>query len=292
MNTINLLRLCCMSTLIALCPALPAQQIPAGRAQRFAALPVWTGLWEPELSAQLFSGELDKDFAEEAKQPDRPAALIGPKGALDPVEQAIFGHVRMLDAPPYNAAWQRRYEMQRQEIANMPASRVNPDDVQACHWQFPLVMEFPFDTMFELLVTPEQTLLLFQNGQARHLYTDREHPPAQDLWPTDMGHSVGHWENDTLVVDTIAAKSGPILGLPDFLSPDLSEQARFTERLRMIDADTLQDEMSIDDPLRFTAPWKLTLRYRRVKNLDRLITTDCTENNRFRMAKGRLRITP
>jgi hypothetical protein len=282
-----------MTALLAItCLPVIAQQVPTERAQHFAALPVWTGLWEPELSAKIFSGELDKEIGEAGKNPHNAPVVIAPRGALDLAEQVIMSHVQMLDKPPYNAAWDQRYEARKRMILTEPASSISPKDVQACRWQFPMVMEFPFDTLFQVLVTPEETLLLFQNGQARHLYTDREHPKPEDLWPSDMGNSVGRWAGDTLVLDTIATRSGPILGMPQFLSADLSEQAHFTERLHMIDPDTLQDEMTIEDPLRLARPWQLTLRYRRVKNLDRLIPTDCTENNRFRQVGRKMTITP
>ena len=107
--------------------------------------------------------------------------MIAPRGALSMAEQVIMGHVQMLDKPPYNAAWDHRYEARKSMNPTEPASSISPKGVQACSWQFPMVMEFPFDTLFQVLVTPEETLLLFQNGQARHLYTDREHPKARKI---------------------------------------------------------------------------------------------------------------
>ena len=71
----------------------------------------------------------------------------------------------------------------------------------------------------------------------------------------------------------------------------LSERAHFTEHLRMLDADILEDRMTIEDPLRFTRPWEVSLRYRRVKNLDRLIATGC-EHDRNPVVNGRLVIAP
>lgn len=62
---------------------------------------------------------------------------------------------------------------------------------------------------------------------------------------------------------------------------ELSERAHFTEHLRMLDAGTLADRITIGDPLRFTPRGEVSLRYRRVKNLDRMIATDC-EHDRTR----------
>ncbi len=130
------------------------------------------------------------------------------------------------------------------------------------------------DYMFELLVTPEQTLLAATDGTVRHVYTDgRSHPQPEDLWPTRVGDSIGHWESATLVVDTIAREPGPVTPFPG--SPDLSAEAHFTERLRRIDTDTMEDSMTIDDPKSLQQPLHRTIRYLRVKDVDRMIPVDC-----------------
>ena len=262
------------------------------RVRQFAALPNWTGVWETELSAQLNSGELDQAMTEAVQHPERSTTVLAPKGVLHPAETLFFSRMQLIREPPYNPEWQHRYERLTKEIRATPASAVKAGSVMACTWGFPLVMENPTDGVFQVFVTPEETLLLFGNGQARHIYTDRPHPKPADLWPTDLGNSVGHWEHDTLVIDTIDRKAGPFIPIAHFLSPDLSDQAHFTERLRMAGPDTLQDEMTIEDPQRLTGPWKVTLRFRRVKDMDRLIPTDCTENDRYRVVKGKMTITP
>jgi hypothetical protein len=92
---------------------------------------------------------------------------------------------------------------------------------------------------FELLLTSEETAMLFSKHVVRHVYTDgRSHPAREDLWPTAMGDSVGHWEGDTLVIETVATKpaiSAPtIIGAGDFrmVTIPLGEQRRVTERIR------------------------------------------------------------
>ncbi len=140
---------------------------------------------------------------------------------------------------------------------------------------FPSIMNMPLaDFIFELFVTPEQTVLLLSDGAVRHIYTDgRPHPKPQDLWPTPVGDSIGHWEGATLVVDTIAREPGPVTPFPG--SPVLSAAAHFTERLRRLDADTLEDAMTIDDPPGLDSPSHTTIRYTRVHDVDRLIHIDC-----------------
>ena len=74
--------------------------------------------------------------------------------------------------------------------------------VTACSFGYPaLMIESPL--MFEILPTPKETALIFSSREIRHVYTDgREHPGKEDLWPTPWGDSIGHWEGDTLVIDT------------------------------------------------------------------------------------------
>jgi hypothetical protein len=107
-----------------------------------------------------------------------------------------------------------------------------------------------------------------------------------------MGDSIGHWEGGTLVIETIERTAGPFVPIPHFVSPDLSEQARFIERIRMVDPNTLQDAVTIQDSTRLARPWTVTLRYRRVANMDRLIATNCTENDRNTVVNGKVTIAP
>jgi len=60
----------------------------------------------------------------------------------------------------------------------------------------------------------------------------------------------------------------------------------------MLDTDTLEDEMTIEDPERLERPWTLTIRYARVKNLDRMIAVNCNENDRNPLVDGRFVISP
>ena len=69
-----------------------------------------------------------------------------------------------------------------------------------------LMLDSPL--MFEVLPTPKETALIFSSREIRHVYTDgRQHTPKDELWATPWGDSIGHWEGQTLVIDTIAVKS-------------------------------------------------------------------------------------
>ena len=275
--------LCCMA-------AIAGDNSP-DRSAQFAALPNWTGIWEGEVASEMRTDEFGKVIhAATAHPQDIPT--VAPPGVLSPAEAFVISRTQLHRTPPYNDEWLRIYKQRDRKIRATPASAVKPGSIMACEWDFPELMDNPFDTLFQIYITPEETLLLFVNGQARHIYTDRPHPPAEDLWPTALGNSVGHWEGDTLKVDTIERRAGPFVRIPHVLSPDLSEQARFTETIRLVDPDTLQDDMTIEDSERLTRPWTVTLKFHRVKDLDRLIPTDCTENNRFKVIGGQYTIAP
>jgi hypothetical protein len=200
--------------------------------------------------------------------------------------------VVLLGTPPYNAEWQKRVTESRKKAAEARKSgRQPPFQIQkACSaglfGGFPAVMDslVPDDT-FEAVVTPEETLFVFPDGTVRHIYTDgRQHPKPEDIWPTSLGNSIGRWEGATLVIDTIARKAGPIV--PILSDTDLSERAHFTERVRRLDADTMENRMTINDPLRFAHSWELTIVYKHVTNLDRMIETNCSENDRNPIVDG------
>jgi hypothetical protein len=104
---------------------------------------------------------------------------------------------------------------------------------------------------FEIIQSPKRVLIIFEsNHEIRQIWTDgREHP--KDFGHNWMGHSIGHWEGDTLVVDTI--------GLNDLTWLDKaghvhSDQLHLIERLQRVN-DKLSLNITFDDPKTFTMPW-------------------------------------
>ena len=126
---------------------------------------------------------------------------------------------------------------------------------------------------------------------SRHIYTDgRSHPPNDELWPTLMGDSIGHWEGDTLVVDTIATRKRIYMGeLSGFFVP-MSDQLHFTERVRMVNHDQMQIDYTVEDPVALTKPIHTTITYARVTDFNRMVEeTDCEQNERDPVVDGRFR---
>ncbi len=112
--------------------------------------------------------------------------------------------------------------------------------------------------------------------QLRSIWTDgRKHPDDWD--PTFYGHSIGHWEGSTLVVDTVGIKTVTELrnGMPH------SEQLHVVEHIHLMkgDPNTMMDEMLLEDPLALATPWHNVLTYTRARDQD-LLEFVCAENDR------------
>ena len=130
---------------------------------------------------------------------------------------------------------------------------------------------------YEIVQTPARLVMLFEDDIPSHrtVYLDgRPHP--KDPNPDWMGHSIGHWEGDTLVVDTVAFNDKTWL---DPQGHAHTEKLHVTERMRRPDLGHLEIEFTIEDPGAYAEPWII----KRVADLD---TTDeigeyvCTEGER------------
>ena len=82
----------------------------------------------------------------------------------------------------------------------------------------------------------------------------RPHPEGDELNLTWMGHSVGRWEGDTLVVDTVGFNEGTWI---DMGGKPHTDRLHLIERLTRTDLYTLHYEATVDDPGAYTALWKV-----------------------------------
>lgn len=104
----------------------------------------------------------------------------------------------------------------------------------------------------EIVQTPDRTYMFFEREHAwRQIWTDgRGHP--KDLEPTYMGDSIGWWEGDTFVVDTVGFNDKTWL---DFYGSPHSDQMHLIERYRRLDYKTLLMILVVDDPKTYTRTW-------------------------------------
>jgi len=256
-----------LATLLALAFLVGSAQSAPNSARRvrvFAQLPDWSGLWE----------QFD----------------VGVSGLPNSDADAAASLKEWADQPPYNKVWQEKYE------AAIRAQSAQPEPV-ICTFGFPTLMLWS-PLMFQAVVAPEETTLMFSQRETRHIPTDGSaHPAADALWPMPWGNSVGHWDGQTLVVDTVATSS-PLVrfvhwngGFLRVFAP-LSEQLHVTERIRMINANTLENQLVIDDPVAFSHPWRLTRQYHRVQSMKHLVDEDCLGHERNPVVDGNYVIAP
>ena len=113
------------------------------------------------------------------------------------------------------------------------------------------------------------------NDQLRRIYLDGRKPSAKVLNdPTYAGYSTGHWEGDTLVVETVALNAKSLM---DGASPH-SEELTVKERIRLVDPNTLEDRMTMTDPKALLEPYESVRTYRRAApGNDELREAACAE---------------
>src|SRR5205085_6163493 len=119
---------------------------------------------------------------------------------------------------------------------------------------------------FYLLQTPTQVVILEeQDHQVRHIYLNVPH--SADVKPSWYGESVGHYEGDTLVVDTIGLNTKTVVD--SFRTPH-TEKLHVTERWKLMNGGkTLEANITIEDPDTFVQPWSTFQRYQRGRSEER-----------------------
>jgi len=221
-----------------------------------AKLPDFTGVWEVALGGggggRAAAGRGDA------------AAKGGPAGAPAGGGRAGRGGAAGPSlTPAYAAKAQAR-------VAN-PAV-----DAQAANCLppgLPAIMNQPYP--IEILMTPGKvTIVIEAYTQVRHIYTDGRPLPA-DPDPLFYGTSVGHWEDDTLVVETVGLAQVP----RGFAFP-YSDKMKIVERFRLAGPDSLSIETTAIDPEAFTAPYSMGIRNLARHRTWTIAEYICEENNR------------
>lgn len=153
--------------------------------------------------------------------------------------------------PPYDALYARRMQAFKagKPIDDVTANCLPPG--------MPHIMVVPYP--FEIVQTLGRVLMLFEySGQVRRIHTDGTSAGA-DEDPSYYGFSVGHWEGDTLVVTTDHVRADT---QDDFSGLPHSDALVVTERIRRLDHDTLQDQITLTDPKAYAEPFAVTRAYK------------------------------
>jgi hypothetical protein len=203
---------------------------------KLASLPDWQGVWEPLLFAA-------------------PGAAGGPKPPqLTPAY-----------APEYAAFQEKNRTTPGINFVSSVSNCVPPG--------LPVIMQQPFP--IEFLFTPGRVSIITESySMVRRVYTDGSPlPPEPD--PSFMGTSVGRWEGDTLLIDTVGLlpETSPLTGVTGH-----SEKMRVSERIRLTEPDVLEITTTVDDPAVFVEPYTSIARYKRHRDW-KIMEYVCAQNN-------------
>ncbi len=142
-------------------------------------------------------------------------------------------------------------------------------------------MMFPIYPLEILQTAGQVTIIQEAMSQVRRIYLDKPQMKVEEVPPGYFGHSVGHWEGDTLVVDTVGIKED-VLGYRDMPH---SSRMRITERFHLVAPNVLHDQITVEDPVTLQQPWTYTFAYRRSPGYE-LLEYVCDNNREYVDDKG------
>jgi hypothetical protein len=138
----------------------------------------------------------------------------------------------------------------------------------------------------EILETAGQiTIIAEAFSEVRRVFMDQPQLPIDEVPPGYYGHSVGRWDDDALVIDTVGIKES----VPGYQNIPHSDRMRITERLRLVTPDVLHDQITIDDPVVLEKPVVYTLAYRRLPGY-KMVEFVCDNNREYVDEQGRVRM--
>lgn len=175
------------------------------------------------------------------------------------------------------------------EVPFLPWSKAMYDYVQASHNAYdpegfclppggPRAFGTPYPAQF--IQQKDRIIIIFEGGAHvwREIHMDgRPHPKGAALNATYFGHSVGRWEGDTLVIDTVGYNERTWLGFNGFFH---TNELHTIERISRPNRDTLRYEATIDDPGAYSRPWRMgwNIKWAAGQDLQEYI---CQEENQY-----------
>ena len=167
--------------------------------------------------------------------------------------------------PPLKPEFLAKWNADRKALADATArgQPIAGNNVTECLPQgFPAMMAPGFP--MEVIGNAKQINMTQEAySQTRRIYLDRKQMALDDAEPQFYGHSVGHWEGNVLVVNTIGIKERVRMS-----NAPHSPAMRVDERMSATGPDTFEDKITITDPDYLTGPWSFTYRYKRKPGWD------------------------
>jgi hypothetical protein len=190
--------------------------------------------------------------------PFDPRDLSGHWERISPVASAIAAFNPDDEAPPLTAQGREMMTLNRPGYG--PRRSLNRNDPIGRCYPFGLVRNLNAEIIephnsWEVVMTPGRVLQFFEyRHDWREIWMDgRPLPALEETWPKFNGFSVGRWEGDTLIVESVGFDERAWV---DKFGHPHSAEMRLEERYRRLDADTLELVMTITDPVVYSRPWQ------------------------------------
>jgi len=177
--------------------------------------------------------------------------------------------------PPLKSPYLEEWRAQQKRAAELTAQGLPPVTTgMACIGEgMPAMMQATFP--MEILETPGRvTIIQEAYNQVRRVYLDEAAPAPEEAEPRFAGNSTGRWQGDTLIIETVGVKESV-----RFRNVPHSPKMRITERLRLINDEILENQVTVEDPEYLTKPWTWPWMYKRWP--DYRIQEYVCEDNRY-----------
>ena len=239
------------------------------------------------------------EFEEPAQGPGPVLPMIRSPDGTTPIDAKVGDYTNPILKPEAAARLKAIGEIAQKGV-------VFPDPENQClPWPLPNILRY---IEIEILQQPDEVTILYSRShQVRHVRMNGSHPA--NTVRSSYGDSIGHYEGDTLVIDTVGIKVGP-LPMIDWYGTPYSEALHVVERYRLIDYATAKETMeqhlkktvlippddsgieiddaymgrglqiafTVEDPAMFTQKWSAAVTYRRAANA--WVEDICAENLR------------
>jgi hypothetical protein len=220
----------------------------------FAQTPDFTGVWSP------YRGGRGAD----------------PKLAAPPATALVL-------KPEYAKTYEERRA--REAESSQRGEQLATKAVQCVPYGMPTMMSVAIYPVEFIQNSKQLTIISEAFSEVRRVYLGVPQADVDDVAPGYYGRSVGKWDGDTLVVDTVGIKPSVAgyRGMPH------SDRMRITERIRLVAPDYLHDQITIDDPVYLQKPVTYTHAYKRMPNYE-MVEFVCDNNREYVDEKGVVRL--
>jgi len=213
------------------------------------------------------------DFSGNWERYPRPGEKADPRYAPTPIPNPQL-------KPQYRAEWAAGQKILAERLSESQPPGDNyvhciPDGMPAM-----MMGMFPM----EVMQRPEQINITQEAfNQTRRIYMNQKLPKWDEVDPSFYGNSVGHWEGDTLVIETTGIKQNV-----RFRWTPHSEAMKITERIRLLAPDILQDQISVEDDY-LEKPWTYSYSFKRMKDY-KIQEYICEDNREYVDQNGKVHL--